>query len=97
MTDARGILSVALNRREVIVPTEAEDFRYIRHNYRGAYVIIRPSQDSDTWKAIATWGNSDELIADSSDELLGLIRRHYGPKTEGYTEMLTVRIERKCS
>ncbi len=84
MADKRGILSVALNQREVVIRSDAENLAYLRHHWRGAYVVIRPSQPGDTWKAIAAFGHGDELIGASADELLGLIRRHYGPSTPGY-------------
>ena len=84
MADGRGILSVVLGRRDVVIPSDDENFAYLRRNWRGAYIIIRPSQVGDTWKAIATFGNGDELVAATADKLLGLIRRHYGPATEGY-------------
>ena len=84
MADERDILSVALNRREVAVTTDGEDFRYLRRNWGDAYLIVRPSQPEDTWKAIARFGKEDELIAATADELLGMIRRHYAPATEGY-------------
>jgi hypothetical protein len=51
MTDSRDILSVALNHREISVPTDTEDLRYIQANYRGRYVIIRPGRDGGPWKA----------------------------------------------
>jgi len=97
MADIRGILSVALSHREVVVTTDAEDFRYLRRNWGDAYLIIRPSQLDDTWHAIARFGNGDQLVAATADELLGLIRRHYGPETEGYTDMLIAKLGRKYS
>ena len=97
MADKRDVSSVVLGRREVIIRSDDENFRYIRHNYRGAYIIIRPSQSGDTWKAIARFGNGDELISDTADGLLDLIRHHYGPETEGYTEMLMTKLGKKYS
>ncbi len=97
MDDARGIASVVLNRREVVITSDGEDFRYLKRNWGDAYLIIRPSQPGDTWKAVARFGNQDQLIAATADELLGLIRHHYGPETAGYTEMLTARLGRKYS
>ena len=84
MTDTRGIASVVLSKREVVITTDGEDYRYLRRNWGDVYVIVRPSRDDDTWKAIARFGNRDELIGATADELLGMIRRHYGPGTEGY-------------
>jgi hypothetical protein len=84
MADTRDLLSVLLGRREVAATTDGEDFRYLRANWSGVYTIVRPSQDDDTWKAIARFGNGDQLIAATADELLDLIRHHYGPETEGY-------------
>jgi hypothetical protein len=84
MADRRGITSIVLGRREVAIPTEAEDFAYLRHHWGSVYLIIKPSQVDDMWKAIARFGNRDQLIAGTADELLELIRRHYGPETEGY-------------
>jgi hypothetical protein len=84
MADTRDVSSVVLGRREMVVPTDADEFRYLRANWSSVYTIIRPSQDDDTWKAIARFGRHDELVAATADELLGLIRRHYGPETEGY-------------
>ena len=52
MADKRDVSSVVLGRREVIIRSDDENFRYIRHNYRGAYIIIRPSQPGDTWKVL---------------------------------------------
>ncbi len=97
MSHAAELLSIILDRREVKVPTDTEWFRYIRHNWRGAYIIIQPSQDSGAWKAIACWGKGDELISETPDGLLSLIHRHYGPNTEGHAEMLMGRISRKYS
>jgi hypothetical protein len=84
MEDTRGITSVVLGRREVVVTTDGEDFRYLRRNWGDVYLIIRPSRDDDTWKAIARFGRQDQLVAATADELLGMIRRHYCPATEGY-------------
>jgi len=84
MEDTRGITSVVLRRREVVVTTDGEDFRYLRRNWGDVYLIIRPSRDDDTWKAIARFGRQDQLVAATADELLGMIRRHYCPATEGY-------------
>jgi len=84
VADTRGIASVVLGRREVVIRSTAENFRYLRHHWGSAYTIIRPGQASDTWKAIAKFGSGDELTAASADELLELIRRHYGPATEGW-------------
>jgi hypothetical protein len=95
MADTRDVSSVLFGRRELVITTDAEDFRYLRANWSGVYTIVRPSQDDDTWKAIARFGNGDQLIADTADELLALIRRHYGPETEGYVEMLMGRLGRK--
>ena len=95
MADSRDVSSVILGRREVIVRSDAENLAYLRSNYRGAYVVVRPSQSGDTWKAMACWGNGDELVAATADELLDLMRRHYGPETEGYTEMLMAKLGRK--
>ncbi len=64
--------------------SEDDDYAYLRHNWSEVYQIVRPSQESDTWKAIARWGNHDVLTSDSPDGLLYLIGRHYGPLTEGY-------------
>jgi hypothetical protein len=97
MVDVRDILSIVMSHREFKVPSDDETFRYIKANYRGAYVIIRPGRAGDVWHAFALFGNQDELAADTSDELLELIRRHYGPNTEGYTDMLIGRISRKYS
>src|SRR5690242_11163228 len=95
MADGRDILTVLLNRRELKIPSDAENFRYLKANWRGAYTIIRPSQADDTWKAVACFGNGDELVAATADELLGMIRHHYSPDTEGYAEMLMARLGRK--
>jgi hypothetical protein len=97
MADKRDLASIILGGREVITRTELEDFHYIRHHWGSVYVIVRPSQDDDTWKAIAKFGNGDELNAWSAEGLLGLIRKHYGPETEGYTEMLIVKLGKKYS
>jgi hypothetical protein len=97
MSRARDVLTLLLSGREVIVPTEDQWFQYIKANWRGAYIIIRPSQLDDTWKALATFGNEDGLVADTPDELLDLIHHHYGPETEGYTEMLMNKIGKKYS
>lgn len=92
MADKRGILSLVLNRREVKVPSEADDYRYLRYHWGTAYAVIRPSRGDDTWKAIARFGNHDQLVTDTANELLELIRRHYSPDTEGYAEMLMARL-----
>ena len=84
MADTRGIASIVLGHREVAIPTDLENFKYLRHHWGSAYVIIRPGQNDDTWQAIAQFGNGDELAAATADELLGMIRRHYGPSTPGY-------------
>ena len=97
MADKRDLASVVLGRREVITRTELEDFAYIRHNWSSVYMIIRPSQPTDTWKAIAKFGNHDELEAWSADGLLDHIRHHYGPETEGYTDMLMDKLGKKYS
>ena len=97
MGDVRDILSIAFNDREVTVSTDGEWFRYIKRNWLGAYIIIRPGDAEETWKAIALFGNEDVLIAAGPEELLDLIRHHYGPETEGYTEMLMHRLGRKYS
>jgi hypothetical protein len=97
MADARDISSVLFGRREVAVTSDGEDFRYLKRNWGDAYLIIRPGQPDDTWKAVARFGNQDQLIAATADELLGLVRRHYGPETTGYTEMLMARLGRKYS
>jgi hypothetical protein len=80
----RDIASIILGARPVVTRTEAEDFEYLRHNWGSVYVVIRPGQADDTWKAVAKFGNRDELISDTADGLLNLIRHHYGPATEGY-------------
>ena|SRR5438105_15762366 len=95
MTDVRAILSIALNHRQVLINTDGEDFRYLKRNWGDVYLIIRPGIAEDTWKAIAKFGNEDQLIADTADVLLDLIRHHYGPETEGYTEMLMAKLGRK--
>ena len=97
MSDKRDLASIILGARTVVVRTEAEDFSYLRHHWGSVYVIVRPSQDDDTWKAIAKFGNGDELNAWTAEGLLGLIRRHYGPETEGYTDMLMTKIGKKYS
>ena len=97
MWDERTVASILFSRREVIVRTEAEDYRYIRHHWGSVYIIVRPGVHDEVWRAIAKFGNKDELIASSADELLGLIRRHYGPETEGYTEMLMDKLGKKYS
>jgi hypothetical protein len=97
MTDERGILSIVLGRREVVMPSETEDYRYLKQNWNSVYTIIRPGNAQDVWMAIAKFGNGDELIADTADILLDLIRHHYGPPTEGYTEMLMARMGKKYS
>ncbi len=84
MADSRDLINVILNRREVVLPTGDEDFRYLKHHWGSVYVIVRPSQPEDSWKALARFGNHDELAALTADELLGMIRRHYGPETGGY-------------
>lgn len=84
MTDKRDLASIILGARPVVARSEAEDFAYLRHHWGSVYVIVRPSRDDDTWKAIAKFGHGDELNAWSAEGLLGLIRRHYGPETEGY-------------
>ncbi len=84
MSDKRDVVSVILGARPVVTRTEVEDFKYLKHNWGSVYTIIRPSQPDDTWKAVAKFGNRDELNAWTADTLLGLIRRHYGPDTEGY-------------
>ncbi len=72
MPDTRDVSSVLFGRREVVVPTEADDFRYLRWHGGTAYTIVCPSQDDDTWKAIALWGNHDQLVADTADGLLAV-------------------------
>lgn len=84
MDDTRGVASVALGRREVVARSELEDFRYLRHHWGTVYTVIRPGRADDTWKAVARFGNQDQLIAATADGLLNLIRHHYGPDTEGY-------------
>ncbi|GEM_PF-3792514 len=84
MGDKRDVASIVLGARPVVTRTELEDFKYLKHNWGSAYTIIRPSQVDDTWKAVARFGNHDELNAWSAEGLLGLIRRHYGPVTPGY-------------
>lgn len=95
MADRRGIASILLGRREVVVPSEADDHRYPRCHWSAPYAIVRPSRGDDTWKAIARFGNGDQLIAASADELLDMIRHHYSPDTEGYAEMLMARLGQK--
>ena len=95
MTGTRDFLSAVLGRRELVVPTEADDYRYLRFHWSAVYTIVRPSQGDDTWKALARFGNQDQLVADTADELLNLIRHHYGPETEGYTEMLMAKLGKK--
>lgn len=80
MGDARDVSSAVLGRRELVITTDAEDFRYLRRNWGDVYVIIRPSRDDDTWKAIARFGSQDQLIAATADELLGMIRRQLLPR-----------------
>ena len=92
MGDGTDILSAVPSNREVKVSTDGEWFRYIKRNWLGAYIIIQPSQDTDTWKALACWGNEDQLVADTPEILIDLIRHHYGPETEGYTQMLMARM-----
>ncbi len=58
-------------------PTDEEHLAYLRWAWRGAYVIVRPGKTENVWRALATWGNGDELVSDSPDGLLYLIRRHY--------------------
>jgi len=84
MADTRDLLSVLFGRRQVAFTTDGEDFRYLRRNWGDVYVVIRPSPPVDEWRAMARFGNGDVLIAATADELLGMIRRHYGPETEGY-------------
>lgn len=97
MTGRRGISSIVLGRREAVIPTEAEDHRYLHHNWGSVYIIIRPGTHDEVWRAIAKFGNEDELIADSADELLDLIRHHYGPETPGYMDMLSRKLGIKFS
>jgi hypothetical protein len=92
MVDVRAILSIALNQREIIIPTDGEWFRYIKRNWNDAYLIIRPGNTEVLWKAIARWGKEDVLESDNPELLLTMIHRHYGPETEGYTEMLMARV-----
>jgi hypothetical protein len=92
MGDMRDVASIILGAR-----LEAEDFAYLRHHWGSAYTIIRPGNAQDVWIAIAKFGNEDELIADTADVLLDLIRHHYGPETEGYTQMLMTRMGKKYS
>jgi len=84
MSDRRDVVSIVLGARPVVTRTELEDFKYLKHNWDSVYTIIRPGRDDDTWKAVARFGNHDELNAWSAEGLLGLIRRHYGPATPGY-------------
>jgi len=97
MTDKRDLASIILGARPVVARTELEDFAYLRHHWGSVYVIVRPGQAGDTWKAIAKFGNGDELNAWTADGLLNLIRHHYGPETEGYTEMLMTKLGKKYS
>lgn len=87
------LLTIMLNHREVTIPTDDEWFKYIKYSWNGAYTIVRPSQQTDTWKAFAMWGDGDELIADTPGHLLDLIHHHYGPDTNGYVDMLIARLE----
>ena len=75
--DRRDVASLVLGRREVVMPTDDENFAYLRDNWRGAYVIVRPGKTETTWRAAACFGSEDELEAESADELLEKIRRHY--------------------
>ena len=43
MTDTRGIASVVFGCREVVVRSEAEDYRYLRYHWSSVYVILRPA------------------------------------------------------
>ena len=52
----------------------ADDLAYIRFAWRGAYVV---NVFGRRWQAAATFGTRDVLAADTADELLGKIRRHY--------------------
>jgi hypothetical protein len=97
MADKRDVSSAVLGRREVIVKSDAEYRRYLRWNWGSAYTIICPRQPADMWRAIAKFGNEDELAAWTADELLDLIAHHYGPETEGYTKMLMDRLGKKYS
>jgi hypothetical protein len=97
MTDKRDLASIILGGREVITRTELEDFHYIRHHWGSVYVIVRPGRFDDVWRATAKFGNHDELEAWSAEGLLDLIRHHYGPETEGYTDMLMDKLGKKYS
>ncbi len=77
MMDRRSIASVALGHREVVVPTEDEEFAYLQSNWRGAYVIVRPGKTENVWRALACFGDGDVLEAGSAEELLEMVRRHY--------------------
>jgi hypothetical protein len=82
-TDVRELLTAAL-AGNTPKPSEADEYAYLLRNWGDVYVIVRPSQMHDTWKALARFGNGDELHSWSADGLLTLIRHHYGPATYGY-------------
>lgn len=77
MVDRRDVVSLVLSGREVVMPTDEENFAYLRDNWQGAYVIIRPGSTETVWRALACFGDGDELTAESADDLLNMIRRHY--------------------
>jgi hypothetical protein len=52
----------------------ADDLAYIRYAWRGAYVV---DATGHKWVASAKFGTRDVLEADTADDLLGKIRRHY--------------------
>jgi hypothetical protein len=57
------------------VTDDAEDLAYIRHHWGEVYRINHAHRCQ--WQAVAQFGSHDVLEADSADELLYKIRRHY--------------------
>jgi hypothetical protein len=53
---------------------EQEDFSYLDSNWGEAYKF---SHDMRSYKAIAQFGKHDVLTAETPNELLGKVRRHY--------------------
>jgi hypothetical protein len=56
----------------------------LRYHWGAVYDIHQVSQWK--WVAVAKWGNHDMLTSETADGLRHQIYRHYGPKTEGYSE-----------
>jgi hypothetical protein len=63
---------------------DAEDLAYIRYNWGSVYKISSPVARSDKWHAIAIFGGRDILEADTAEELLHKIRRHYPGGLKGF-------------